>query len=189
LLGEEHAMQDIRQLALGELRARVGMVTQNVELFDGTVRDNLTFWDPTVSTARIETVLRELGLGDWLDALPQGLESPVSAGGASLSAGQAQLLAMARVFLQDPGLVVLDEASSRLDPATEELVQQATDRLMAGRSGIIIAHRLATIQSVDEILILDEGRVVEQGQRAALAADPTSRLSALLCVGLEEVLA
>jgi ATP-binding cassette, subfamily B, bacterial len=93
------------------------------------------------------------------------------------------------VFLQDPGLVILDEASSRLDPATEELVQQATDRLMAGRSGIIIAHRLATVESVDHILILDGGRVVEQGPRATLAADPTSRLSALLHVGLEEVLA
>ena len=189
LLGEERAMRDVRQITLGELRARVGMVTQNVELFDGTVRDNLTFWDSTISTARIEAVLRELGLSDWLDALPQGLESPVSAGGASLSAGQAQLLAMARVFLQDPGLVIMDEASSRLDPATEELVQQATNRLLAGRSGIIIAHRLATMESVDHILILDEGRVVEQGPRAALAADPTSRLSALLYIGLEEVLA
>ena len=99
------------------------------------------------------------------------------------------MLAFARVFLKDPGLVVLDEASSRLDPATENLLEQAVDRLFAGRTAIIIAHRLRTVQRADDILILEDGQVVEYGERIALAADPRSRFSQLLQTGLEEALA
>jgi ATP-binding cassette, subfamily B, bacterial len=105
----------------------------------------------------------------------------------SLSAGEAQLVALARVTLKDPGLIILDEASSRLDPATEALLGRALDRLLAGRTALIIAHRLSTLARVDEVLILEHGRVVECGGRAALADDPHSRLSALLSTGLEEV--
>jgi ATP-binding cassette subfamily B protein len=112
----------------------------------------------------------------------------LSAGGG-LSAGEAQLLAFARVFLRDPGLVVLDEASSRLDPATETLLERAVDRLFAGRTAVIIAHRLRTVQRADDILILENGRVVEYGPRAALAADPDSRFAHLLQTGLEATLA
>jgi len=113
----------------------------------------------------------------------------LAAGGGGLSAGQAQLLAFARVFLKDPGVVVLDEASSRLDPATEQHVEQAVDRLLRGRTVIIIAHRLATVQRADTIMILEAGQTVEYGPRATLAADPASRFAHLLQVGLAEVLA
>ena len=134
-------------------------------------------------------MLGELGLSDWLRALPHGLSTELQAGEGGLSAGQAQLLAFARVFLTDPGLVVLDEASSRLDGVTEQLVGRAVDRLLESRTGIIIAHRLATIRRVDEILILDRGRIVEYGDRAQLASDPDSRLHRLMQAGLREVLA
>jgi ATP-binding cassette, subfamily B, bacterial len=120
--------------------------------------------------------------------LPAGLETEVEAEGNSLSAGEAQLLAFTRVFLLDPGLVILDEASSRLDPATERLIERALDKLLANRTGIIIAHRLATVERADDILILQEGEIREHGPRQQLAADPTSRFAQLLQTGMEEVL-
>jgi ATP-binding cassette, subfamily B, bacterial len=180
---------DLRHIPLGELRRRVGMVTQDVQLFDASVRDNLSFFDLHVSDQRLEVVLRELRLWDWIASLPGGLDARLLAGGQGLSAGEAQLLAFARVFLKDPGLVILDEASSRLDPATENLLERAVDRLLENRTGVIIAHRLKTIQRVDDILILENGSVVEYGPRQVLAQDPGSRFSRLLQTGLEEVLA
>jgi ATP-binding cassette subfamily B protein len=165
------------------------MVTQEVQLFRGSVRDNLTFFAPGIPDERLWEVLYSLGLGDWAAGLPSGLDTVLETGSAGLSAGQAQLLAFARVFLRDPGLVILDEASSRLDPATEALIERAVDRLLANRTGVIIAHRLATVERADDILILEAGRVVEWGERAALAADPESRFSRLLRTGMEEVLA
>jgi ABC-type multidrug transport system fused ATPase/permease subunit len=121
--------------------------------------------------------------------LPDGLDTVLGPGGTGLSAGQAQLLAFARVFLRDPGLVILDEATSRLDPATEQYVEHAVDRLLAGRSGIIVAHRLRTVGRVDRIMILEDGRIVESGRRVDLVQNQESRFNALLRVGLEEVLA
>jgi ATP-binding cassette subfamily B protein len=121
--------------------------------------------------------------------LPDGLDTVLAPGGTGLSAGEAQLLAFARVFLRDPDVIVLDEASSRLDPATEALIERAVDRLLAGRTAIVIAHRLSTIARVDEVLILEDGRIVEAGARAALATDPTSRFAALLRGDTEEVYA
>jgi ATP-binding cassette subfamily B protein len=153
------------------------------------VRDNLTFFDADIDDERIERALAALGLADWLRALPSGLDTPLGAGGGGLSAGEAQLVAFARVFLQDPGLVILDEASSRLDPATEARLERAVERLLRGRTAIVVAHRLATVQRADEILILEGGRVAEHGPRAALAADPDSRFAGLLRTGLQEVLA
>jgi ABC-type multidrug transport system fused ATPase/permease subunit len=129
-----------------------------------------------------------LGLADWTTSLGNGLDTSLETGSAGLSAGQAQLLAFARIFLREPGLVILDEASSRLDPATETLIERAVDRLMADRTGVIIAHRLATVERADDILILEDGAIVEFGERVALAADPESRFSNLLRTGLEEVL-
>jgi ABC-type multidrug transport system fused ATPase/permease subunit len=134
-------------------------------------------------------VLDHLGLRDWVEALPDGLDTSLQAGGGGLSAGQAQLLAFTRIFLRDPGLVVLDEASSRLDPATEALIERAVDRLLAGRTAVIIAHRLGTVTRADDILILEDGQVVEFGRRVELASDPESRLAQLLRTGMEEVLA
>jgi ATP-binding cassette subfamily B protein len=179
---------DIRTIALAELRQRVGMVTQEVQLFEASLRSNLSFFNPDISSEQIEAALKTLRLWEWAQALPQGLDTRLAAGQQGLSAGEAQLLAFARVFLKNPGLVILDEASSRLDPLTETLMEQAVDRLFAGRTGILIAHRLKTVQRADEILILENGRVVEAGARQALIADPNSRFSTLLQTGLEEVL-
>jgi len=178
---------DLRDLSLADLRRQIGMVTQDVQIFQATVRDNLTFFDGQIGDDQIERVLHDLRLWDWVQSLPRGLDTTLAAG-AGLSAGEAQLLAFARVFLHNPGLVILDEASSRLDPATETLLEQAIDHLLAGRTGIVIAHRLDTIQRADQLLILADGQVVEYGPRAQLAADPTSRFYHLLQTGLEETL-
>ena len=198
----------LQQVELSTLRRRVAMVTQEVQLFRASVRDNLTFFDRSIPDARLEQIMRELGLEDWLRSLPAGLDSQLQPGGRSasaagalasgaaasaasasgLSAGEAQLLALARVFLRDPDLVILDEASSRLDPATEQFLERAVSRLLRGRSAIIIAHRLGTVQRVDDILILDEGQASEYGPREELLRDPASRFSALLRTGLEDVL-
>jgi ABC-type multidrug transport system fused ATPase/permease subunit len=169
------------------LRQRVAFVTQDVQLFQASVRDNLTFFDRSLPDQHIKSVLEELGLGDWLAALPEGLDTELAKN--SLSAGEAQLLALTRVFLRDPGLVILDEASSRLDPATEQRVERAVDRLLQDRTAIIIAHRLGTVQRADEILILEDGLTCEYGDRLELASNPDSRFYQLLQTGLEEVLA
>ena len=178
---------NLRELPLDDFRQRVAMVTQDVQLFQATVRDNLTFFKEAIPDQQLEHVLKQLRLWEWAQSLPNGLDTPL-AGGQSLSAGEAQLLAFARVFLKDPGLVILDEASSRLDPATETLMERAVDRLFAKRTGVVIAHRLKTVQRADDILILENGCVVEYGPRAALAIDPTSRFYHLLQTGLEEAL-
>jgi ABC-type multidrug transport system fused ATPase/permease subunit len=175
--------------AVHDLRRHVGMVTQDVQLFQASIRDNLTFFDHSIARDEVHEVLVALGLETWLASLPDGLDTQLEAGGAGLSAGQAQLLAFTRIFLENPGLVILDEASSRLDPATEMLIERAVDRLLENRTGFIIAHRLATVTRADDILILEDGRVVEFGPRAELAADPTSRFARLLETGMEEVLA
>jgi ATP-binding cassette subfamily B protein len=184
--------RDLRAGGLDDLRARVGLVTQDVQLFSASLRDNLTFFDPAIGDARIMAALDALGLRPWLDTMPQGLDTRLAAGGAGMSAGEAQLLAFTRLLLKDPGLIILDEAASRLDPITEQRLERAVSRLLHSeghrRSAIIIAHRLRTVQRADDILILDGGRVVEYGPRVALAADPTSRFYRLLQTGLEEAL-
>jgi ATP-binding cassette, subfamily B, bacterial len=180
---------DLRDLALGDLRGRVGVVTQEVQLFQATVRENLTLFDPALDDGRLEAALRALGIWEWACALPQGLDTPLGGGGHGLSAGEAQLLAFARVLLRDPGLIILDEASSRLDPATERLLERAIERLLAGRTAIIIAHRLGTVARADSIAILEGGRLVEHGPRAELAADPASRFARLLRARNAELLA
>lgn len=180
---------DIRMLKLNHLRRKVALVTQNIEILEGTVRENLTMFDERIPDSKIIDVLGDLGLGNWFKTLPQGLDTMLASGGGGLSAGEAQLLAFARVFLADPGLVILDEASSRLDPLTERHIEQAIDKLLVGRTCILIAHRLATVQRADHILLLEDGLVAERGKRKELAADPHSRYSRMLDAGLEEVLA
>jgi ATP-binding cassette subfamily B protein len=174
----------LTEARLDHLRERVALVTQDIQLFHAPVRDNLTFFDRSIPDAAILDTLRDLGLWDWYEALPNGLDTRLKAGGGGLSAGQAQLLALARVFLRDPGIVVLDEASSRLDPATEQQLERAISRLLAARTAIIIAHRLATVERADRVLILDAGRVVEFGPRTALAGDAASRLAEMMQAGL-----
>jgi ATP-binding cassette subfamily B protein len=179
--------RNIREGPLDQLRRRVGMVTQEVQIFEATVRENLTFFDSSVSDSRLLKVIADIGLGHWFGVQPQGLDTRIAQG--NLSAGEAQLLAFARLFLRDPGLVILDEASSRLDPATENLIEAAVSKLLRGRTAILIAHRLSTVERADDVLILDEGRVAEIGKRADLAADPESRLSHLLRTDIQAVLA
>jgi len=178
---------DLRAVRLAAVRARIGLVTQEVNIFNASVRDNLTLFDDGVLDDRISAVLDTLGLAGWLRELPRGLDTLLGPDGAGLSAGQAQALACARIFLRDPDVVILDEASSRLDPATERLAHAALGRLLDGRTGIIVAHRLSTMAYADDILVLEDGRVREHGPRLALAADPASRFAGLLRVATEEV--
>jgi ATP-binding cassette, subfamily B, bacterial len=173
---------------LDDLRNRVGIVTQDVQLFEATVRHNLTMFNDSIDDELLLSVVDRLGLGQWLHDLPDGLDTMLSTATAGLSAGEAQLLAFTRVFLRDPGLVILDEASSRLDPLTERLMERAIDRLFQDRTAVIVAHRLATVQRADKIMILEDGRITEFGDRPALIADPASRFSELLRTGLQEVL-
>jgi len=180
---------DIRRTTRAELCARIGVVTQDVQLFQASIRENLTLFNPNISDTEIMHALAELHLTQWLAEQPHGLDTVLTEGGGMLSSGEAQLLAFARVFLHNPDIVILDEASSRLDPATERLLQQAIGRLLQGRTGIIIAHHLDTIQRVDDILILEDGHIREHGERHLLASDPTSRFSQLIQSGLTEVIA
>jgi ABC-type multidrug transport system fused ATPase/permease subunit len=178
---------DLREVRIADLRSRIGLVTQEVHLFHASLRDNLTLFDDSVPDERIRTVLETLDLTGWLRELPCGLDTQLGSGGVGLSAGQAQVLACARILLRDPDLVILDEPSSRLDPATDRLVHAAFARLLAGRTGIIVAHRLDTIAYADDILVLEDGQVREYGPRLGLIADPTSRFAELLRVATEEV--
>ncbi len=183
-LGNRH----IAALPLATLRQKVGMVTQEVQLFNASIRDNLTFFDTAVSDDKILAAMADLELMTWYESLPNGLDTVIEAGGRGLSAGEGQLLAFTRVFLADPGLIILDEASSRLDPATEALIERAIDKLLHNRTAIIIAHRLRTVERADEIMILENGRVKEYGTRTELIDNPASHFSQLLQTGLEEVL-
>jgi ABC-type multidrug transport system fused ATPase/permease subunit len=170
---------DVRAVRREALRTRIGVVSQQPQLFRASVRDNLTLFDHSISDQHLLRALDDFWIGEWVRGLPAGLDTLVGAGGRGLSAGEAQLLGLARVFLRDPGLVILDEPSSRLDPATEQLVNAAVARLLVGRTGLIVAHRLETLDRVDAVLVLDAGRVLESGPRGALAADPTSYFARL----------
>jgi ATP-binding cassette subfamily B protein len=176
---------DIRQVPLEDLRHRIGVVTQDAQWFHASVRDNLTMFNSEVSDEHIIQIIEELGLSEWFKRLPEGLNTILKADGDGLSAGQAQLLVLGRVFLKNPELIIMDEASSRLDPATEKLIDRAVTQLLRNRTAIIIAHRLSTIECVDEIIVLDTGRIIEQGQRGSLERNPMSRLSLLLEMGAE----
>jgi ABC-type multidrug transport system fused ATPase/permease subunit len=178
--------RDLRDVSLASLRRRVGVVTQDVQLFRASIRDNLAFFASGGSDEDLLRTLDHAGLGEWIRSL--GLDTRLGAGGAGLSAGESQLLAFARVFLQDPGVVILDEPSSRLDPATESLVAAATERLFSGRTVIIVAHRLETVRLADEIMVIDSGRIAEHGARDVLASDPASRYAGLLAGGGRDLL-
>ncbi|MEV4159987.1 ABC transporter ATP-binding protein [Nonomuraea dietziae] len=167
---------DLRDADPASVRARTCVVTQDVQLFAASVRDNLTLFRPLEDDRRLRAVLADVGLGEWLATLPDGLDTELR----GVSAGEAQLLAFARAFLTDPGLVVLDEASSRLDPATERRIEQSVDRLLKDRTGVLIAHRLSSLSRVEKIAVVDGGRIVEYGYRHELAADPDSRFSRML---------
>ncbi|MGN6483803.1 MAG: ATP-binding cassette domain-containing protein, partial [Thermomicrobiales bacterium] len=182
---------DIREVTLAGLRSRIGVVGQEVQILDASLRDNLTLFAPPTPELddRLRAILASLGLGDWLDGLPNGLATRLGAGGIGLSAGQMQVLSCARILLRDPDIVILDEASSRLDPASERLLHRAFAVLLEGRTttAVIVAHRLATLALADDILVLADGRAVEHGPREALAADPESRFAGLLRLDAREL--
>ena len=175
---------DLRQADATSLRARVAVVTQEVEVLRATLRDNLTIFGAVAADdGALHAALADVGLDRWAAGLADGLDTVLD-GTTRLSGGEAQLLAFARVLLTNPGLVVLDEATSRLDPATEDRVRAATRRLRHGRTLVVIAHRMATIDDVDLVCVIDDGRIVEHDRRDALAADPTSRYARLVATGL-----
>ena len=173
----------IADIPMVELRRRVALIPQEVELFSGTVRDNVTLFDPDPTDQQVAGALHRVGLSALVTG---GIHRELGAGGAGLSAGEAQLLALARVWLREPDLVVLDEATARIDPATEVQLETAIAELMRGRTTIVIAHRLSTLRHVDEIVVLDHGIVVEHGTREALAADTSGRFHQLLALALED---
>lgn len=172
---------DLRHVPLHSLRKRVGVVTQDVQLFRASVRDNLTFFDHSRTDEELLAALDHAGLGEWIREI--GLGANLGASGSGLSAGESQLLAFARVFLQDPGVVILDEPASRLDPATELLVAKATEHLFVNRTVIVVAHRLETVRRADQIMVIDNGRIAEHGSREILAETPGTRYAQLLAAG------
>jgi ATP-binding cassette subfamily B protein len=161
---------DVRNYDLPGLRHRMGVVPQEAHLFSGTVADNVRYGRPAASDAEVETAVRSVGALDGVAALPAGFRQPVGERGRSLSAGQRQLVALARAELVDPDVLLLDEATAALDPSTEAAVLQATEKLARRRTTFVVAHRLATAARADRIIVLDHGRVVEQGTHAELLA-------------------
>ncbi len=169
-----------------ELRSRTGVVSQDVHLFGASIRDNLTLFDGSIDDAQVRSALAELDLLTWVEAMPNGLDTELGPGGSGLSGGEAQLIALSRLFLRSPDFILLDEASSRIDPLTEARVTRAIDRLLVGRTAVVIAHRLSTVERLDELMVLDRGVVIERGATAELRRDPDSHYSRLLSVGSTE---
>ncbi|MFM2310423.1 MAG: hypothetical protein RLY87_2545 [Chloroflexota bacterium] len=181
----DHAIPDY---TLASLRTHVGLVTQDVQLFYATVRDNLTFFNPAIRDEQLLEALHTLGLDRWFAQQPNGLDTLLAANGAT-SAGEAQLIALARVYLKQPQVIILDEASARIDPETERMVEKALDTVLADKTTIIIAHRLQTVRRCDYIAILANGSLVEFGPEAALREQADSRYAQLLQHGAEQELA
>jgi ABC-type multidrug transport system fused ATPase/permease subunit len=162
--------QDIRSFDLGAYRRQLGVVPQLPFLFSGTVADNIRYAMPDATDEQIRDAAAHIGNGDWVDALHDGLQTPIGEEGRGLSMGQRQLVALARVLIQNPAIIILDEATASVDPLTEAQIQEGLDTVMAGRTSIVIAHRLSTIREVDRIIVLDHGRIVEQGSHDTLMA-------------------
>ena len=160
--------RSIRSLDLSDYRHQLGLVPQAPFLFSGTVAENIRYGRPDASDAEINTAARQLGDGSWLLDLPDGLQTDVGERGARLSLGQRQLVALARVLLQDPAILLLDEATASIDPLTEAQVQTALATVLTGRTSIIIAHRLSTVKAADRIIVLQEGRIIEEGNHEDL---------------------
>lgn len=180
--------EDLKALTKESLMENISYVTQEVQIFHATVRENLTLFNPNINDSTILKIIEDVGLTNWINNLPKGLDTILDNGGSGLSSGEAQLLAFVRVFLKNPKLVILDEATSKLDPITEGVVDKALNKLLQDRTCIIIAHRLGTVSKADNILILEEGKVLEYGNRKDLGRDKNSKFYNLLQKGLEEVL-
>lgn len=163
--------QDIRSFDLASYRQQLGVVPQTPFLFSGTVRENIGYARPGATDAQIQAIAEQIGWGDWLHALPNGLDTDVGEGGRSLSMGQRQLVALARVLLQDPAIIILDEATASVDPVTEAQIQESLDVVLQDRTAIVIAHRLSTIQAADRIVVLQQGEIIEEGDHDSLMAE------------------
>ena len=173
---------DVLDLDLQQLRATVGVVTQRTEVLAATLAENITLFADLPRTS-VERAVDDLGLTDWVQGLPAGLDTLLGPGGSSLSAGEEQLVAFARLLVRDVQVVVLDEATARMDPVTEARVVQAADRLLRHRTGVVVAHRLSTTERAQHVVVLDAGRVLQQGPRAELAARPGAFRDLLLASG------
>jgi subfamily B ATP-binding cassette protein MsbA len=160
--------RDVRELTLPSLRRQIALVTQEPFLFDATIRANIAYGRPEASAAEIETAARAAAAHDFITTLPAGYETLVGEAGARLSGGQRQRIAIARAFLKDAPILLLDEATSALDSESEAQVQAALKRLMAGRTTMLIAHRLSTVRGADRIYVIDKGRIVESGDHESL---------------------
>ncbi|MBJ7357868.1 ABC transporter ATP-binding protein [Nocardioides sp.] len=170
---------DVRRLSSDDLRRNVVMVTQENYLFSGTIADNIRFGRPEATMDEVVRATTALGAHDFIAAMPDGYETDVANQGGRLSAGQRQLVAFARAFLADPAVLILDEATSSLDVPSERLVQQALRTVLAGRTAVIIAHRLSTVEIADRVLVMEHGRIVEDGSPADLVAGGDGRYSDL----------
>ena len=178
---------DLRELTSTDLRRAVVMVTQENYLFSGTVADNIRFGRPEATQQEVEEAARALGAHDFIAALPDGYDTDVANRGGRLSAGQRQLVAFARAFLADPAVLILDEATSSLDIPSERLVQRALRTVLAGRTAVIIAHRLSTVEIADRVLVMEHGEIVEDGSPADLIAGGDGRFSDLHEAWLESL--
>ncbi|MFF0720871.1 MULTISPECIES: ABC transporter ATP-binding protein [unclassified Micromonospora] len=177
------ALTDVR---FDSLRSRVVMVPQDGFLFDASVADNVRFGRPALTDEQLTTAFSDLGLADWLDGLPAGLATRVGERGEALSVGERQLVALARAYVADPDLLVLDEATSAVDPATEVRLQRTLDAVTRGRTTLAIAHRLSTAQGADEVIVVDRGRIVQRGPHEELIRDPDSVYGLLYASWLEQ---
>lgn len=162
--------RSIHSLDLHQLRSQLGIVPQTPFLFSGTVAENIRYPRPDATDDEVERAARRIGSGDWLDVLPLGLQTQVGEQGKGLSMGQRQLVALARLLIQDPGVVILDEATASVDPLTEAQIQEGLDEVLQGRTAIVIAHRLVTVRHADRIIVMRQGEIVEQGSHQALMA-------------------
>jgi len=162
--------RDIRRLDLNQYRQQIGLVPQEPFLFSGTVRDNIRYGRPEASDEAVYQAAVQIGYGDWLAALPQGLDSDVGERGSNLSMGQRQLVALTRVLLNDPAIFILDEATASVDPFTETQIQEGLETVMRVRTAVVIAHRLSTVKNADRIIVMKQGRIIEEGTHDVLMA-------------------
>jgi ATP-binding cassette subfamily B protein/subfamily B ATP-binding cassette protein MsbA len=161
---------DVRWVTLHSLRSQMGIVLQDPFLFGGTIADNIRYGLLAATDEEVVAAARAVGAHDFIMHFPDGYQTKVEENGGNLSAGQRQIISFARALLADPRILILDEATSSVDTATEKVIQHALDTLMAGRTSFVIAHRLSTIVNADQIVVMDRGRIVEQGTHAELLA-------------------
>jgi ATP-binding cassette subfamily B protein len=159
---------DLRQLSFEDLRKVVVMVPQEGFLFSGTVRENILFGRPWANEEEMIAACRSLGVHNFIAALPEGYDTPVSYRGSRLSAGEKQVVSISRAFLADPPVLILDEATSSLDPGSEAVIERAMRQVLAGRTSIVVAHRLSTAEQAERILVVNDGRIIEDGEHGDL---------------------